>query len=196
MWAESKKQTLTISFDDSQTRAEDIVDALTRGGYEPSGDPRYVSSPAAATPAPVEAKKAEAMLVGKVTAEELFAGFPMFEENARLYYPDPRITRKLKRIRGEYQILLFLGTWCTDSEAEAPKIIKALEAAGNPRLSLSIHGVDRGKRDFSGLAQKYRIENVPTTVVLKGGKETGRIVEYPQESAEADLLNLMRKHRR
>lgn len=170
------------------------MDALTRGGYEPSGEPRYVFPPVAAAPPmapPVAVKKAEFMIVGKMTTEELFAGFPTFGENAAQHNPEPWITAKLKRIKTSHEILLFLGTWCSDSEAEAPKIIKALQAAGNPRLSLTIIGVDRTKREWSGMAETHVIERVPTTVVLRHGRETGRIVEYPRQSAEADLLQLV-----
>lgn len=131
------------------------------------------------------------MLVGKMTAEELFAGFPAFGQNAAHYRPEPWITATLKRIKGSHEVLLFLGTWCGDSEAEAPKIIKALQAADNPRLSLTIIGVDRTKRDWSGMAERFAVDKVPTTVVLRHGRETGRIVEYPRQSAEADLLRLV-----
>ncbi len=194
VWADSKKQILIISYEDRTARPEDIVDALTRGGYEPSGEPRFVSPPVAAASPPVppaEVKKAEFMIVGKMTIEELFAGFPVFAQTAEHYHPEARITTKLKRVRGRHEILLFLGTWCSDSAVEAPKIIKALQTAGNPQLSLTIIGVDKAKREWSGIAERYVIERVPTTVVVKHGREIGRIVEYPKESAEGDLLQLV-----
>jgi len=39
-------------------------------------------------------------------------------------------------------------------------------------------GVDRAKKTLSHLTEALNITNVPTIIVMKKGKEIGRVVEY------------------
>jgi hypothetical protein len=39
-------------------------------------------------------------------------------------------------------------------------------------------GVDRSKKTLSHLAEAMNIVDVPTIIVMKDGKEAGRVVEY------------------
>ena len=65
-----------------------------------------------------------------------------------------------------------------------------LDAAGNPKISVTIYGVDTNKNDAGGLAKKYNIERVPTIILLKGGTELGRIIENPKDTMETDFLSI------
>lgn len=88
----------------------------------------------------------------------------------------------------DYTFLLFAGSWCGDSESEMPKIIKLFGKIGISASHYTIYGVDRDKREPSGIAEKYDIEKVPTLIILKSGEETGRIIEFPEKSWEEDLM--------
>ena len=39
-------------------------------------------------------------------------------------------------------------------------------------------GVDRSKKTIQHLAEAFGVINVPTIIVMKNGKEVGRVVEY------------------
>lgn len=94
---------------------------------------------------------------------------------------------------GGWSFLLFAGSWCGDSETEVPKIYKIFEIAGiNPNI-ITLFGVDRNKREPSGIAEVYKIEKVPTLIILHNSKETGRIVEFPKKSWESDLVEILEK---
>jgi hypothetical protein len=43
------------------------------------------------------------------------------------------------------------------------------------------------------MSEKFNIQRVPTTIVLRDGVELGRIVEYPEKSNEEDLLKILNK---
>ena len=43
---------------------------------------------------------------------------------------------------------------------------------------VTLIGVDRQKKTFSHLSDALNIVNVPTIIVMKNGKEIGRVVEY------------------
>lgn len=131
------------------------------------------------------------MLVGEVAKNELYKQCPVFKENADDFVPDPKAVASIKKIKEPISIIMFLGTWCGDSQRESPKLLKLLDAAGNSRLSLTMYGVDTRKDEGGGLAKKYRIERVPTIIFMKGNKELGRIVENPRDTMEADFLAIV-----
>ena len=43
---------------------------------------------------------------------------------------------------------------------------------------VTLIGVDREKKTLSHLSEALNVTNVPTIIVLKNGKEMGRVVEY------------------
>jgi hypothetical protein len=50
--------------------------------------------------------------------------------------------------------------------------------AGFSKDRVTLIGVDRSKKTLSHLAEALNVKNVPTIIVLKNGKEIGRVVEY------------------
>lgn len=140
-------------------------------------------------------KEDEAMLLGKITKEELHAGFPVFLKNETQYAPDIKKVDSLRTMTHKIDVVLFLGTWCSDSKTEAPKFLKLYNQLHSNLLSLKIYGVDREKTEPGGLAKEHNIEYVPTVIFFRDGVEIGRIVEYPEESMEADFLRILQKNK-
>ena len=56
-----------------------------------------------------------------------------------------------------------------------------MNASGYPESRISLIAVDRKKQTIHNLNKQYNITNVPTFIVLKDGKEVGRVVEYGTE---------------
>ena len=73
---------------------------------------------------------------------------------------------------------MFIGTWCEDSHFIIPKFYTLLDAAGFPLNRITLIATDRDKKTLSHLAEALAIKNVPTIMVMKNGKELGRVVEY------------------
>jgi hypothetical protein len=71
-----------------------------------------------------------------------------------------------------------MGTWCEDSHFIIPKFYALTDAAGFSQDRISLIGVDRNKKTLSHLTEALNVINVPTIIVLKNGKEAGRVVEY------------------
>jgi thiol-disulfide isomerase/thioredoxin len=132
---------------------------------------------------------------GRITQEQLYREFPEWKELAARYTPKDEIVRKLRKVALRIDIVLFLGTWCQDANDEVPKLLKIYAEAGNAGFSLKIYAVDRKKREESGLAEKLRLDRVPTIVLLQEGKELGRIVEKPHASIEENLLAIIDGYR-
>jgi tetratricopeptide (TPR) repeat protein len=89
---------------------------------------------------------------------------------------------------------IFFGTWCGDSKRELPKMTKVLEKLSFPQKNITLIGVDDSTEVYKQSPQRQEagmnIFRVPTFIVYENGKEVGRIVEYPTETMERDLLKI------
>ena len=180
-----EKHVVSIAFDGTKTNPSALRDALAKGDYPPQGEHRPIASMPAAGP--------DRMIVGKTSQGSLFRDYPVFWNRYRDYTPRKDVVEKITGVQGSFDILLFFGTWCKDSVSEVPKILRVLDAADNKNLKLTLYGVDRAKKEGLGMSEKFNIRRVPTTIVLRDGTELGRIVEYPKNSCEEDLLKILLK---
>jgi thiol-disulfide isomerase/thioredoxin len=130
-------------------------------------------------------------LKGKITTEQLYAGAPVFRENAQVFTPDALAVKRIRQIGRQLKIVMFLGTWCSDSRREAPKLLKLLEAAHNPQISLDLYAVTASMEDGAGVAKTYEVRAVPTMIFLRDGRELGRIIESPATTMENDFLKIV-----
>lgn len=104
--------------------------------------------------------------------------FTWFAENQKNYTPPQAAVDALKAKGSNIQILCFGGTWCGDTKNILPKFYVLATTAGFMQDRLTLIGVDRSKKTFGALAEAMGITNVPTFIVMKDGKEAGRVVEY------------------
>jgi thiol-disulfide isomerase/thioredoxin len=104
--------------------------------------------------------------------------FKWYAENLKGYAPNAAALEGLKTQKDSIQLLTFMGTWCEDSHVIIPKFFSLLDAAGFPQDRVTLIGVDRKKNTVSHLAEALGVKNVPTIIVMKNGKEAGRVVEY------------------
>jgi thiol-disulfide isomerase/thioredoxin len=138
-----------------------------------------------------QARDHRPVVLGGLDAEKLFRRLPEWERGYREYQPDSAAVRVLREVQDPVEILVFLGTWCGDSEREVPHFMKALDVAGNRNLSVRYFGVPRNFREADDAAAQYDIQAVPTFLVRKGATEVGRIVERATASIEADLAGIL-----
>ena len=106
------------------------------------------------------------------------SSFKWYAENLKGYTPNAAAVEALKKNADSIQLLTFMGTWCEDSHNIIPKFYSLLDAAGFSKDRVTLIGVDRSKKTLSHLAEALNVINVPTIIVLKNGKELGRVVEY------------------
>lgn len=120
------------------------------------------------------------LLYGIVTLNDIKGdtSFTWYAEALKYYRPNAPLVKALKEKAGQFTLLLFTGTWCHDSQQIIPKYFACLEAAGISDSSYSIIAADRDKRTIANLHHIFGVVNVPTIIVLKNGKEVGRIDEY------------------
>jgi len=135
-------------------------------------------------------------LVGHLEWSDL-AGIEGWEAERASYSPDPDAVARLRSAAGHYRIAAVLGSWCSDSRREVPRLAKVVESVGGGVFSLDLEGVDRTKRvapgsPAAGLLPDGAAERVPTLVVLDAdGQELGRVVETAPEPLERLLVELL-----
>lgn len=139
------------------------------------------------------------MLLGHCTrsclAQKPFADW--YFKNYEDYKTDSSAIKETGRLMKNKNMTIFMGTWCGDSRREVPRMLKILDAAGIPEKQYNIIFVsnepDLYKQSPQHEEAGRNIRRVPTFIIAKGKKEIGRIIEYPKESLEKDLLKILKE---
>lgn len=139
-------------------------------------------------------QKGELILLGKGDRSGLEV--PPFDEwfvpEYDSYVPDSVVVKDLQGHISDVNILIVLGTWCSDSRREVPRFFKILDELKMDMSNIEVYFVD-GDKTCPGLdGENYKIELVPTFIFFRNGEELGRIVETPNESLESDMYHIVK----
>ncbi|GAB4093878.1 thioredoxin family protein [Flaviaesturariibacter terrae] len=127
-----------------------------------------------------DAENGSKVLKGFIPAQTLATdtAFAWYGTGLKNFTPNAEALAALRAHKDSVYILAFGGTWCDDTKQVLPKMMATFQAAGIPADHVTILGVDRQKQTIQHLSEAFHITNVPTFIVLRNGKEVGRIVEY------------------
>ena len=140
-----------------------------------------------------EEKKA---LVGILSEQQVTTdtSFGWYQANLKYYKLDSATVQAIHAKKDKIHLVLFMGTWCHDSQQLVPKYFETLKAAKFDTSHLTIIATDRNKKAIAGLHHAYNLVSVPTMIVLQNGKEVGRVVEYGSTTfVDKELGDLMQK---
>ena len=116
---------------------------------------------------------------------------PWFMSEYQDYPLEIATLQKIHSMHTEFDVLIYLGTWCSDSRREVPRFLKMLDYLEFDFSRLDMTGLNRKKQAPDYPENIWNIEYVPTFIFLKDGKEIGRIIETPEESLESDMLKIL-----
>jgi thiol-disulfide isomerase/thioredoxin len=134
------------------------------------------------------------MLVGKIMKSELQLEpfVTWFNSGERDYAPKPATIAALKKISKEdLTITVFMGTWCSDSQAQVPRFYKILNEIEFDTNNLTLIAMTKDKTTPEKYEQGLKITNVPTFIFYKKGAALQRIVESPVETLEEDMFKIL-----
>ncbi len=115
-----------------------------------------------------------------------------FFENAGNYTPSAEIIQKLRPEINKYNFLVIMGTWCPDSREQVPVLYKVLKESQYKNLEkIPVIYVPRKYKTYPAV-KNMNLKRVPTIIVYENKVEKGRIIEYPMESIEQDLWDIIR----
>lgn len=112
------------------------------------------------------------------------------------YKPNSEILSQLKKTNiSKFTFKVFFGSWCGDSKRELPRMSKVLNELSIPEKNIQWIAVDDSLAFYKQSPQHeekgVNIFRVPTFVVYEKNGEIGRIVEFPAETLERDLLKIL-----
>lgn len=108
--------------------------------------------------------------------------FAWFKNNMRWGTADAAAVEAFSKKKDNFSIIVFGGTWCTDTQNLLPVFYRLVDKSGYPDNKITLIGVDRAKTTINDLQKKWNVTNVPTFIVMHNGKEAGRVVEYGKYS--------------
>ena len=114
-----------------------------------------------------------------------------FNQNYSDYNLDKETLNKLKPLFEDIEITVFMGTWCSDSRKEIPVFFKLIDKLRINENSIELIGMTLEKTTPDSLELDQNLINVPTFIFKKDGKEINRIVEFPLETIEKDILEIL-----
>jgi len=121
------------------------------------------------------------------------SSFKWYATNQAGYTPDAGALRAMEAAKNNVQFVIFGGTWCGDTRNILPKFFKLQEASGVADKHISFFAMDRSKKTIGNVGDAFKITNVPTIIVMRDGKEIGRVVEYGKSgSFDKDLAEILK----
>ena len=112
------------------------------------------------------------------------------------YTVDTVTAEELKSVLPDIDITIVMGSWCSDSQYEVPGLYKIFDYVKYPTDDITLICVDRDKKGKGDEIDSLGIEFVPTMIFYENEKELGRIVEYPVDTMEKDMLKISGKDKK
>lgn len=113
-----------------------------------------------------------------------------FEPSYSNYQIDTNIIKELKSFVKPMQVLVFAGSWCSDTQRELPKFCKIADAIGLNQNQIEIHLLNEEKKGFYINESVFHVKAVPTFIFMENGKEIGRIIEMSTQLFEKEWLDI------
>lgn len=107
--------------------------------------------------------------------------FKWFGSNLNYGKADASAVEAFKLKGDKFNMLVFAGTWCHDTQAMLPVFYRLVDASKYPDKKITLIALDRAKEGIDELYKKFNVNNVPTFIVLQNGKELGRVVEFGKD---------------
>ncbi|HLX90655.1 MAG TPA: hypothetical protein VKR32_03175 [Puia sp.] len=137
------------------------------------------------------------MLLGQCTENRLrHAPFDTwYTINYNSYAADTMTLMKFKKNLHHLRFEIFMGTWCSDSRREVPRIFRILHYCGVKPSQVKLVMLDNRDSTYKQSPEHeergMNIHRVPDLILFDGTKELGRIVESPVNSLEKDLERIL-----
>jgi hypothetical protein len=117
--------------------------------------------------------------------------FAWFADNYSAYQTNPSAITQLTKLSPELSFIIFIGSWDEKSQQVLAQFYKCLDEAKINRIRAIPYFLDRDLKSPQGLEQEFRINQLPTVIVMKGNSEIARISNSSSNSIEADLADII-----
>ncbi len=97
----------------------------------------------------------------------------------------------IRDLVNNYKIVIVMGTWCSDSRREVPRLYKILDELNFSEENIDVINVNRKKEGLADEVKNLDIELVPTIIFYLNDEEVGRIIETPETTLERDMKEIL-----
>ncbi|OGG43513.1 MAG: hypothetical protein A3F84_29580 [Candidatus Handelsmanbacteria bacterium RIFCSPLOWO2_12_FULL_64_10] len=128
-------------------------------------------------------------LVGEVTPDSLLRHSPEWGPEMRFYEPYRQAVEALKAQGQAAEVVAVFSAFCGRCRVQVPRLMRVVAEVASPNLKaryIAVPGV------IDSTMERYRVRFLPTFIVLRDGREIGRITERPRASVEEDLVAILR----
>lgn len=135
------------------------------------------------------------VLVGQIDEQTLAndSAFLWFFTGVNRYRPDTAWTKYISFYRDSFDVVVFAGTWCPDTKRLLPQFYRVMMSSSYPVNRIKLYGLDHQLHGLGEAAQQYDIDDVPTFIFLRQGKEIGRINDRLQRTMEQDIVSILQR---
>jgi len=109
--------------------------------------------------------------------------FKWFKDNMKYGNADAAAVQSFQKNGSNVYFVVFGGTWCGDTKNLLPVFYRLVDKSGLSNDKITLIGVDRAKTALNNFHKAFNVTRVPTFIVMKDGKEIGRVVEYGKYGA-------------
>jgi thiol-disulfide isomerase/thioredoxin len=149
--------------------------------------------PSVFTAIALAAQTADLPLAGRLMVAQVRTIIAQWKALPAIDQPRVEYVERLKRVQRGASVKVFFGTWCENSKYEIPQFVRLVDTLGsdNP-FDVEYFNVNQSITEPAAEIRTYNLDtHLPTFIVLRQGREVGRIVEQPARTLEGDLLRLL-----
>lgn len=138
---------------------------------------------------------ADRQLKGKIQMKQLISdsAFAWFYTGVNRYQVNENMVNYLKSNKDKVQLVALVNTSDAASKELLPKFYKVMILASVPEESIHLYGFDDSGKSGDVVADGYKAKRLPVIMVMRDGKEEGRITVSPKETVEQDLAQIIMK---
>lgn len=138
---------------------------------------------------------ADRQLKGKIQMKQLISdsAFAWFYTGVNRYQVNENMVNYLKSNKDKVQLVALVNTSDAASKELLPKFYKVMILASVPEESIHLYGFDNSGKSGDAVADGYKAKRLPVIMVMRDGKEEGRITVSPKETVEQDLAQIIMK---
>ena len=132
-------------------------------------------------------------IIGPVNRKEL-EKYPFsmwFDKSYKDYLIDSETTSLIGKLINDFEITVFMGTWCEESQKDLPAFFKIIDQTSFDKQKIKMIAMTEDKTTPGNLEKGLEIYNIPTFIFKKNGTEINRIVEFPVETLEKDMYKIL-----
>src|SRR5436305_6859504 len=131
-------------------------------------------------------------LLGSRTGAELKAHSADYARRAQAYQPNPQAIASL-RAMPPATVRVFFGSWCPHCRENVPHLLKVEDALRGSKIRFEYFGLPQEHLADVPQAKQWKVQGVPTGIVVVGGREVGRLYGNDDWRApEAAIVGMLR----